>query len=214
MRNSKHLLVQLSVLAACAAVSAIASAEQPSANVQSPQPAPPAPPTAAVPPPPPSTGPDIMEAPPSVTTTTAASFGLNEPTIDTTTEKKTFLNRPLFFTGLTLFGGAYAASTIVAATNDRPSDDKLYYPVVGPWMDLADRGCSTRGCASGEGINTALLVTSGVAQGIGALGIVTSLIVPEKTTKNWWLLGNVGPVKLSPGRVGHTGTGLTAGGTF
>lgn len=214
MRNSKHLLVQLSVLVACAAVSAVASAEQPSANVQSPQPAQPTPPSAAVPPAPPSQGPDIMEAPPSVTTTTAASVGLTEPTIDTTTEEKKFLNRPLFFTGLTLFGGAYAASTVVAATNDRPSDDKLYYPVVGPWMDLADRGCSTRGCPGGEGINTALLIGDGVAQGLGALGIVTSLIVPEKTTKNWWLLGNVGPVKVSPGRVGRTGTGVSVGGTF
>ena len=41
-------------------------------------------------------------------------------------------NRLLFYTGIGLFGGAYATSAIVAAQSDRDADKKLYWPLAGP----------------------------------------------------------------------------------
>jgi hypothetical protein len=134
-------------------------------------------------------------------------------TIDNLPKTETrFLNRPLFVSGLILFGGTYAASAIVAGTSDRPEDEKLYYPVAGPWMNLADRDCNTRPCAN-ESLDTALLIASGIGQGLGALGVVTSLFVPEKTTRNWYLIGN-SEWQVAPTNMGRYGYGVGAAGRF
>lgn len=111
-----------------------------------------------------------------------------------------------------VLGGSYAASAIVAGTSDRPEDDKLYYPVVGPWMDLADRDCSARPCDN-KTLDTALLIAAGVGQGLGALAVVTSLFVPEKVTRNWYLIGN-SEWRVTPANVGRDGYGLGASGRF
>jgi len=114
---------------------------------------------------------------------------LQEPVIDPTTHGSSLPNRPLLVTGLVLLGGSYGASAVAAGVSDRASDDKLYYPVAGPWMALKDRDCSADPC-SRETLGTALLIGSGVVQGIGALSMVLSLMVPQKTTHTWYLIGN------------------------
>jgi hypothetical protein len=69
---------------------------------------------------------------------------------------------------------------VTAAISDRDEDKKLFIPVVGPWMDLADRDCNARGCGGNEDVNKAMLITSGVVQGAGVLLAVSSLFIPEK----------------------------------
>jgi hypothetical protein len=119
-------------------------------------------------------------------------------------------NRPLLTTGLVVLGGTYAASAIVAGTSDREADQKLYYPVVGPWLDLNDRGCDELSC-SDDTLPRVLLVGDGVLQGVGALGVLLSLVVPETTTKEWYLIGNR-DLSISPAF--GSMTGLTAVGRF
>ncbi len=133
------------------------------------------------------------------------------------TENSSPINRPLLVTSVLVLGGSYAASAIDALASGRPEDrSNLAYPIVGPWMDFANRNCERTACANGgsglETFNRALLIADGVAQGLGALGIVTSFFIPERATKHWLLLGkeklNVGPTMVG------TGYGLGAIGRF
>jgi hypothetical protein len=114
---------------------------------------------------------------------------LQEPVIDPKTSSSSLPNKPLLVTGLVVLGGSYGASAIYSGLSDRKSDDKLYYPVVGPWMSLHDRDCNAEPCDN-KTLGTAALIGSGVLQGIGALSLVMSLFVPEKTTHNWYLIGS------------------------
>lgn len=91
-------------------------------------------------------------------------------------------NRALLSTGAGIFALSYGASVITGAVSDRDADKKLFVPVIGPWMDLADRGCDDRACGGNEDLNKAMIITSGVAQGLGVLAVVGSLFVPESTT--------------------------------
>lgn len=131
----------------------------------------------------------------------------DEPVIDASTTRTTFPNRPLLITGAIVLGGSYGASVIVGALSDREADKKLYYPVVGPWMDLTERDCDVNEC-NNKTLNQALLIGDGVLQGLGALSMLLSVVVPEKTTRSWYLIGNEDVVVIP--RVG----GLAAIGRF
>jgi hypothetical protein len=136
---------------------------------------------------------------------------LQEPYIDATAERSTLPNRPLLVTGVLVLGASYGASAIGAARSDSETDDKLYYPVVGPWMALNDRDCSVDRC-SRKTLDTTLLIGSGVLQGLGALSILSSLFIPETTTHSWYLIGN-DDLNVTP--VGGLGAlGAMAGGRF
>lgn len=134
-----------------------------------------------------------------------------EPVIDPSTTRKTFPNRPLLVTGTLLLGGTYGASAIVAATSDRTEDEKLYYPVVGPWMDLHERDCGLDSC-NDKTSHQVLLIGSGVLQGVGALTMLLSLVIPEKTTRSWYLIGNE-KLTFAP-RLNPAMAGLSAVGRF
>jgi hypothetical protein len=88
-------------------------------------------------------------------------------------------NRKLLSSGAWTLGLSYTPALVVAIKSERRGDDYLYYPVVGPWLDLAHRKCATCG---DDGLNQALLVTDGVFQGIGALSIVGAFLLPERHT--------------------------------
>lgn len=129
-------------------------------------------------------------APPgSAATAPASGVTSTEPMIDATTTKTTFPNRPLLITGAVVLGASYGGAAIVGALSDREADKRLYYPVVGPWLDLHARDCDVNGCEN-ETRDKALLIGDGVLQGLGALGMLFSLVVPETTTKSWYLIGN------------------------
>jgi hypothetical protein len=58
----------------------------------------------------------------------------------------------------------------------------------------------------------ALLVADGIAQGLGALMLVSSFFIPEKKTSHWYLIGS-NDLRVAPSNVG-TGYGLGAMGRF
>jgi hypothetical protein len=124
------------------------------------------------------------------------------------------INRPLLITSLVFLGGTYVAAAVDGATSGRQADrNNLLIPVAGPWMDYANRDCGTPGkCNANEGGYKALLVLGGIGQGLGALGIVTSLFLPEKTTRNWYFIGS-DTFRAAPSMVG-TGYGVGAVGSF
>lgn len=102
--------------------------------------------------------------------------------------ERSWPNRPLLITGAIVLVGSYGASAIVAAASDRKADEKLYYPVVGPWMDLKNRDCEVNPCGS-DGFNKALLIADGAVQGLGAVSMLLGLVLPESEKKPWYLIG-------------------------
>jgi len=173
MRPSFQAVGRSWTLATLLSVSSVARAQGPSTNVATP-----APNRGEL-----GASEDVALAPQTSESGLAA-----EPTIPAESTRKTWPNRPLLLTGAVLLGGSYAASAIVAATSSRSADDKLYYPVAGPWVDLNRRDCDVNAC-SHKTLDTVLLVGDGVVQGIGALGMLLSFVIPEKTTRQWYLIG-------------------------
>jgi hypothetical protein len=149
------------------------------------------------------------QPPPSYTTTTETpAFTIsdpNEPVIDARTTRTRRPNVPLLTTGTSLFLLAYLPTVITQAAKDR--NDNLYIPIAGPWMDLADNQQSTA--------EKTLLSLSGVLQGLGALGVVSSFFVPERRTRNWYLIGGGTrrAFSVSP-QVGRAMYGVGAQGRF
>jgi hypothetical protein len=134
-----------------------------------------------------------------------------EPVIDAESSSAALPNRPLLITGAVLLGGSYGASAIVAATSNRAADDKLYYPVVGPWMDLNRRNCNVEACPN-KTLDRVLLIGDGIVQGVGALGVLLSLVIPERITHRWYLIGD-GRLMIVP-RFDHSMLGIGASSTF
>jgi hypothetical protein len=86
-------------------------------------------------------------------------------------------DRTLLRTGAWTLGLAYVPALIVAIESPVPADKYLYAPVAGPWLDLAERDCST---CTHETLNKVLLVTDGIIQGIGSIEIIGSLLFIER----------------------------------
>jgi hypothetical protein len=103
---------------------------------------------------------------------------------------------------------------VVAIESDRPSDDHLYAPIVGPWLDLANRSDDCDGGCGKETANKVLLVTDGVFQGIGALQILGSLIFPETQSVAIAKSDGTPAVTLTVASTAHGGGGLMAYGNF
>jgi hypothetical protein len=121
--------------------------------------------------------------------------------------------------GVFAFIGAYFPSVLVAIVNDNSYDKRLYVPVLGPWLDLADRpGCGGPGqsTCSAETAFKLLLIASGAAQGFGALAIVLGLALPERIVPQSAPSQQAGGVKLRvlPASLGRGGYGMQAVGTF
>jgi hypothetical protein len=92
--------------------------------------------------------------------------------------ERTYVPNPyLLGFGLTLWGTTYATSVAVAASSSNSADRSLYIPVVGPWIDLGNRG-SCSACTN-ESTNRALLIADGTVQGVGTLMTLWSFFSPE-----------------------------------
>ena len=126
-------------------------------------------------------------------------------------------NAYLFRSGLFTLGVSYAPALVVAIESDRSADNHLYAPIVGPWLDLANRGdeCSGGECGN-ETVNKVLLVTDGVFQGLGALQIVSSFIFPNRTavTLSREDGSTLASFSVTPASFGHGANGLMAMGQF
>jgi hypothetical protein len=129
-------------------------------------------------------------------------------------------NRTMLHTGVWTLGLSYVPAIIVAAESERHGDKNLYLPVAGPWMDLASRGaCPPNTRCTNETTNKALLVIDGIFQGVGALDIVGSFLLPETRTvttraskKGEMHVGALS-FRLTPVRM-NSGYGLSAIGSF
>lgn len=97
----------------------------------------------------------------------------------------TSLNTPVIMGGAILFLGAYGASVAVAANSENPAADRLYVPVLGPWLALNEWGdCDNIRNEACDKTTTAkvLLIGDGVAQALGVLTFTGGLLSPRRHT--------------------------------
>jgi hypothetical protein len=130
----------------------------------------------------------------------------------TTTEEAYVPNRYLLTSGLVLWGVPYTIGVVQASQSSYPSDQHLYVPIVGPWLDLNERTpCSVANNAcNGETTSKVLLVADGVFQAIGTIEVVWAFLRPEHRSITTVSSTRYTPaITLAPTRVA-SGYGLTA----
>ena len=123
-------------------------------------------------------------------------------------------NAPVFTTGALVFAGSYGAAVITAASLEDDQRERwaerLYVPVVGPWLALNDYGndCPiAEPQCDDETTTKVLLVADGVFQAAGVVTMVSGLLRPSyhkrviRTTSN-------DRVRVRPTVVGRGGSGL------
>lgn len=115
--------------------------------------------------------------------------------------------------GVVTLGLSYAAAAVVAATSSHPGDNRLFVPILGPWLDLGSRGsCPVESSnCDHETTNKVLIIGDGVIQAAGAVTILAGLLHPGPAvvaTKRF-TIAQIVPVSLGAGR-----PGLAAFGTF
>ncbi len=163
-----------------------------------------------------SSGLVVCAATPSLADTSVAPEPSAAPAV---TEHTTYRppNLPIVTAGLISFVGAYGASIAVAAANSSSADNNLYIPVAGPWLDLQNRpGCggpNEPSCSREDG-SKALLVVSGIFQGLGVLTVALGLVVPEKRHTIVSAKAERPSVHVFPAQVSRDGYGLAAAGKF
>jgi hypothetical protein len=92
------------------------------------------------------------------------------------------MNAAVFASGAVLFGGSYLASVITAGSTSHPGANRLYVPVAGPWLALADWGncnVSNPSCDSNT-TDKVLLIADGIVQAAGVLTMIDGLIWPSE----------------------------------
>jgi hypothetical protein len=113
--------------------------------------------------------------------------------------------------------GGYVPSFIVAASSDHDGDKWLYAPVIGPFIDLASRGCendiqtATCGTTAWE---RGSLIASGVIQTVGAAMVVGSFFTPTRKLVSTGAVDKPRLLQISPVTLGSRAPGLMAFGTF
>ena len=123
---------------------------------------------------------------------------------------------PAVTSGIVVFGISYGSAVIVASTSTHRGDSHLFVPIVGPWLDFADRGtCGplTNERCDNETTYKVLLAVDGVFQAIGVLSVVGGLLAPEGTT----VVAKAPEkpkIQIAPAQYGKSGVGLAAVGTF
>lgn len=135
------------------------------------------------------------------------------PPDDDDTGEVTRTNTAPILTGAVTFGLSYGAAVMVAATTDSDANDRLYVPLLGPWLAMADRpDCPVEdeSCDS-ETTKKILLGVDGVFQAAGAISLVYGLLTPRRYTRTTVAGREVEFVPVSM-QGGGKGFGLT--GTF
>lgn len=124
---------------------------------------------------------------------------------DVTTPRSGRVNRPLMLVGATLFVGSYAPSLAFATLGDWNADDALAVPVAGPWMALAN--------PENKPLSKALLVNSGVMQGLGVLSMTASLLIPNYAASTTLRFGK-SELQVAPAQLAAGAYGVGAAGSF
>ncbi len=123
-------------------------------------------------------------------------------------------NMTLIVTGAVAFGVPYLVSTSIASSSSHQGDGHLLVPLVGPWLDLGDRGPlppDNTPAHDSEVTNRVLLVFDGIFQAAGALDIVSGFLFPVErerrvAAKPW--------VRVTPMKLGYQAYGLGTVGAF
>lgn len=130
---------------------------------------------------PPATPPPApVEEPPPPPQTTTTTVVTPSPAPEYEVVEDSY-NAPIFLTGALVFGAAYGASAITAATSDDTRGNRrLYVPLAGPWLALSDRGsCDiSRQSCDHETTAKVLLIADGVFQAAGVLGMLDGIFQP------------------------------------
>ncbi len=120
-------------------------------------------------------------------------------------------NSELITTGVLTLGLPYIVSIVVATGSPRNSDSYLYAPVVGPWLDLANReDCPADGLCGNETAYEIALVADGILQAVGALEIASGFAFPVPHSRT---SGRPTRVRIAPS-IARTSYGLSAVGSF
>jgi hypothetical protein len=120
-------------------------------------------------------------------------------------------SRGVIATGVFALAISYTVSVVVAASSHLHADSQnLYYPVVGPWLDIANRpACGPGSTACGTEVwNIVALSINGFAQAWGVGAIIAGMFVWEHPSPA------VSSLQIAPTRIGLGGYGLGATGTF
>jgi hypothetical protein len=127
------------------------------------------------------------------------------PTTERTVTEPVRPNRGFIAAGSLTLLSSYLPALAVAATSSQPADDRLYIPLAGPWLDLAERppcGPGSIPCDQ-ETLNRVLLVGTGLA-GVAGIGLlVAGFVVPERRTVT---TVQTARLVIGPGRIGVVGT--------
>ena len=158
------------------------------------QPAQPTQPTTA---PPPVVVIEPTPAPPAPEPKEETTFVIPERESSYTT---TSVNTPLILGGAIVFAGAYGGAAYVANNSDHPGADRLWVPVVGPWLALNDWGdCDIENPACDDTTtDKVLLIGDGVAQAVGLAAVVGGILTPREHVVSTSVAG----VNLAPSRNG------------
>ena len=177
----------LGLVLSAALVPALAHAQAP--DQQNPdQPQPPAPTTTEQTPPPAPNTYQPQPAPNTSANTPVVVVNPNQPTpaplpVDSNQGEEVYdsYNAPVFATGALVFAGSYGASAIVAGTSDHVGADRLYVPIVGPWLALNDWGhCPIDNPACDQNTtDKVLLIADGVFQAAGAITMLDGVLAPS-----------------------------------
>jgi len=118
---------------------------------------------------------------------------------------------PAVTSGLVLFGVTYGASVIVATTSDHQGDKRLFVPLLGPWLDLGDRGtCGIQNqSCDRETTYKILLVTDGVLQAASVFVVLGGVLRSGHDTARTASGIHVVPVSFA-----HGSPGMVAFGRF
>ncbi|HEY3594642.1 MAG TPA: hypothetical protein VGL13_12235 [Polyangiaceae bacterium] len=160
----------------------------------------------------PATVVETAPPPPQQTTVVAAAPATRETAVVSSGP-----NAMLLKSGIFVFGIPYGTSVVVGATSSRDEDKDLFIPVVGPWIDFGSRhSCGSIGNPScdGETAVKVALAADGIFQAIGAIEIISAFMVHDSTAVVASKDADKPRVMMAPSRVGGTGYGVAAVGTF
>ena len=122
----------------------------------------------------------------------------------------------LLLSGAVTFGLSYVPAVMTASESTLAIDKHLYVPVVGPWLDLANRpNCSLNLSCNTETGSQALLVVDGIFQGLAVIQVLAGLGAVARDTATAVAKSDDQPtVRVRPAQLAAGGYGLAAIGKF
>jgi hypothetical protein len=128
----------------------------------------------------------------------------------TATGEVTSPNTPVIVSGVMTFGISYGIAVVAASISDNSADRRMFVPVIGPWLDLADRpSCPVEEVSCDTSTGQKILIgADGVLQALGVVVAVYGILTPVHH--------RTGPasVQVVPVSMGRSGHGFAVRGAF